>query len=82
MDAAVLVRELQELVAALDRRVPHVERAGEISIAREAAALRTKALQRIEELVPGQAVTTPAGRAALARRGSTAKTAGRRRGRR
>jgi hypothetical protein len=45
-----LVRELLELIAALDRRVPQVERAGEISIARDAAALKAKALARIEEL--------------------------------
>jgi hypothetical protein len=44
------VRELYELIAALDRRVPHVERVGEVSIARAAAALRTAALKRIEEL--------------------------------
>jgi len=44
------VRELYELVAALDRRVPQVERVGEDSIARAAAALRTEALQRIEAL--------------------------------
>jgi hypothetical protein len=44
------VRELQELIAALDRRVPQVQRAGEVSIAREAAALKARALKRIEEL--------------------------------
>lgn len=44
------VRELQELIAALDRRVPQVQRAGEASIAREAAALKARALRRIEEL--------------------------------
>ena len=41
------LRHLRELIAALDRRVPRVERVGEVSIAREAAALREKALQRI-----------------------------------
>jgi len=41
---------LHELITALDRRVPHVERIGEIEIAREARALREKALQRIAEL--------------------------------
>lgn len=45
-----LLRELKELIAALDRRVPRVERAGEAKIAREAAALRAKALKRIAEL--------------------------------
>jgi hypothetical protein len=44
------VRELLELIAALDRRVPQVERAGEASIARDAAALKVRALKRIEEL--------------------------------
>lgn len=44
------VRDLRELIAALDRRVPHVERAGEVSIARAAAALRLEAVKRIDEL--------------------------------
>ena len=45
-----LVRELLELIAAIDRRVPHVERAGEIEIARDAEALKARALKRIAEL--------------------------------
>jgi hypothetical protein len=45
-----LVKELRELVAALDRRVPQVERAGELTIAREAEALRSQALRRLAEL--------------------------------
>ena len=45
-----LVRELLELIAAIDRRVPHVERAGEIEIARDASALKARALKRIGEL--------------------------------
>jgi hypothetical protein len=44
------IRELLELIAALDRRVPHVQRAGEASIARDAAALKARALKRLEEL--------------------------------
>jgi len=44
------VRELLELIAALDRRVPQIERAGEAAIARDAAALKTRALRRIGEL--------------------------------
>ena len=48
--AAQTIRELHELIEALDRRVPHVERAGEISIARAGAALRSEALRRIQEL--------------------------------
>ena len=48
-----LTRELEELIAALDRRVPRVERAGEADIAREAAALRAKAVERLAELLDG-----------------------------
>jgi hypothetical protein len=44
------VRELHELVAALERRVPQVERVGEVAIARAAAVLKSEALKRIEEL--------------------------------
>jgi hypothetical protein len=50
IDREQTLRELQELVAALDRRVPQVERVGEIAIARAAAALREEALRRIAEL--------------------------------
>jgi hypothetical protein len=45
-----IVRELQELIAALDRRVPQVERVGELAIARSAATLRDEALRRIATL--------------------------------
>jgi len=44
------IHQLHELIAALDRRVPHVERVGEAKIARDAAALKARALKRIEEL--------------------------------
>ena len=44
------LRNLRELIAALDRRVPQIEDTGEIVIARDAAALRQKAVQRIAEL--------------------------------
>ena len=50
MTPSRVVRELLELIAALDRRVPQVQRAGEASIARDAAALKAQALKRIEEL--------------------------------
>jgi hypothetical protein len=50
LDRAAVIRELLELIDALDRRVPQVERAGEASIARDAAALKVKALMRIAEL--------------------------------
>ena len=48
--AGELVRELEELISALDRRVPHVERVGEEEIAQDAARLREKAVRRLEEL--------------------------------
>ena len=44
-----LLRELHELIAALDRRVPHIERAGEEAIARDAAVLREQAMTRLKE---------------------------------
>ena len=47
------LRDLRELVAALDRRVPQVERAGEVGIARAAAALRSEAMDRIAEIETG-----------------------------
>ena len=50
MIGAALAHELQELIAALDRRVPRVERAGEAAIARDAAVLRARAIKRLAEL--------------------------------
>jgi hypothetical protein len=50
VSAGALRRELEELIAALDRRVPRVEQAGEAAIAREAASLRAKAVARLAEL--------------------------------
>jgi hypothetical protein len=51
---------LEELIAALDRRVPRVEQAGEVAIARDAAALRAKAFNRLAELT-GNAAISPGG---------------------
>lgn len=45
-----LMHDLLELVAALDRRVPRLERDGEREIARDAQGLRRAALKRIAEL--------------------------------
>ena len=65
-DKDLVVRTLRELVDALDRRVGHVERLGEASIAREAAGLRTEAVHRIQELtaesseMPGSSSELPA----------------------
>jgi hypothetical protein len=44
--AVRIMRELRELIVALDRRVPQVERVGEVEIARAAAGLRIEALRR------------------------------------
>ena len=44
------IRHLRELIAALDKRQPQIERVGEADIARDAAALKKKALQRLAEL--------------------------------
>jgi hypothetical protein len=49
-DRDSLLRHLRELVEALDRRVPHIERQGEVGIARDAEALRRRALERLTEL--------------------------------
>ena len=53
-----VTRELEELIAALDRRVPRVEQAGEAAIARDAAALREKAINRLAQLATNSAVAT------------------------
>ena len=42
--------DLRELVAALDRRVPRLERIGERAIARDAARLKEEAMRRIAAL--------------------------------
>ena len=49
-----LVSDLRELIAALDRRVPRLERDGERDIAHDAQALRRAALRRIVELEPSR----------------------------
>lgn len=49
-DRTRALRHLRELIAALDRRLPHIERLGESAIVRDAATLRKKALDRIAQL--------------------------------
>jgi hypothetical protein len=44
------VRHLRQLIDALNRRVPHIERAGEAKIARDAAELMEKAVERLKAL--------------------------------
>lgn len=48
--AQTLINDLNELVAALDRRVPRLEREGERDIVRDAQELRRVALERVAEL--------------------------------
>jgi hypothetical protein len=59
LTTAELQRELRELIAALDRRVPHIERSGEAVIARDAARLREQAIKRLAELEHHQSSTSP-----------------------
>ena len=54
LDREGVVAALRELVEALDRRVPHVERLGELRIAHEATALRQDAAKRIADLTLAQ----------------------------
>jgi hypothetical protein len=44
------VRDLEDLIAALERRVPQIDRLGEREIARDAAALKRKAMERLKQL--------------------------------
>ena len=53
LDRADAQRQLRELIAALDRRLPHCERLGEVEIVRAATALKRKAEQRLAELETG-----------------------------
>jgi hypothetical protein len=57
---ACIQRELRELIAALDRRVPHVERLGELGIARAATALKRAAELRLAALEADTAPLTNA----------------------
>jgi|RhiMethySRZTD1v2_1073278.scaffolds.fasta_scaffold97765_1 hypothetical protein len=58
-----LLNDLRELIAALDRRVPDLERHGESDILLDAIALKRRALKRIAELEPSLSApaTDPAG---------------------
>ena len=45
-----IVSALRELIDAVDRRVPHLERAGEVRVAQIAASLRGEAASRLEAM--------------------------------
>jgi hypothetical protein len=44
------IRHLRQLIEALNRRVPHIERVGEAKIARDAAELMKQARKRLKAL--------------------------------
>ena len=48
-----MLSDLSELIAAIDRRVPRLERIGEAQIAQDAADLRERALNLIQR-IPGK----------------------------
>jgi len=50
MNAAASISRLNELIAALDRRMPRAHRPGEADVVRDAAALRAGAVERISQL--------------------------------
>lgn len=45
-----ILKNLYELIEALDRRVPHLERIGEAQIAHDAADLRERAISLIKNI--------------------------------
>jgi hypothetical protein len=47
---AAMLSDLYQLVEALDRRVPRLERLGEAQIAHDAAALRERAVSLIHQI--------------------------------
>ena len=57
MEERTVLEDLRELVDALDRRVPHLDRKGERDIARDAARLRAEAMTRIRDIETEQRVT-------------------------
>lgn len=57
LNPSELARALEELIDALDRRVPRIEHAGESTIARDAAALRAKAVDRLAKLAESAPVS-------------------------
>jgi len=61
-EAKTTIVQLSELIAAIDRRLPQVQRAGEAVIANAAMHLKTEAAKRIVELeaeVAGREFTNP-----------------------
>ena len=62
LSPALVIVALGELIEAIDRRVPQIERVGETGIATEARRLREEAVARIDELrraTPAVLIATP-----------------------
>jgi len=49
-DVDQLIEDLNELIDAIDRRLPQVQRSGEVAIADAAMQLRQEARKRLDEL--------------------------------
>lgn len=49
-DRKALIADLVALIAAIEQRVPHIERVGEARIARDAAELKARAVARVDSL--------------------------------
>ena len=58
-DLELTLIDLTELIAAIDRRLPQVERAGESAITDAAARLRIEAARRVAEIQVELAARTP-----------------------
>ena len=56
-----VIADLREVISALDRRVPRLDRDGEHDIARDAAELKAVALRRIAELMHLHSGAHPSG---------------------
>lgn len=60
MNDASDIQYIHELIEALDRRLPQAERPDAAAIARDRAALRARAVERLAELQPGPTALAPA----------------------
>ena len=58
-ESAQLLAELRQLIAALDRRLPQLSRSGEPEIAREAAALRARAIWLMRQVLGEPSGSSP-----------------------
>ena len=59
VDNSRIIRDLNDLIEAIDRRLPQAQRHGEAAIANAAMRLRIEARARIAELERGEAGASP-----------------------